>query len=171
VRLQGRVQVRDEDVRKAYREIVFQERKNLGFSAAWILVRPQSAAQSAQELANEVMGELRAGRDFAELAHQYSADKKTAGKGGQLGRFAPGKLPVPIERALMNLEPGETTVPIHIGDSYAIVRLVSRDESQLPNLEEARAELTERVYSDKMGQARRRWLSGLRKQMHVEIRL
>ena len=171
VRLQGRIQVRDEDIRKAYREIVFQERKNLSFSVAWILLRPLSAAQSAQELANEVQRELHAGRDFAELARQYSADKKTAHKGGQLGRFAPGKLPVPIERALLNLEPGETAVPIHLGDSYAIVKLLARDESQLPTLEEARAELTERVYSDKMGQARRRWLAGLRKQMHVEIRL
>ena len=171
VRLQGRVQVREEDVHRTYREIVLQERKSLSFSAAWILVRPQSQGASAQETANEVMRALREGRDFATLARIYSADRKTAAKGGNLGRFAPGKLPMAIDRALVNLEPGDNTVPIHIGDSYAIVRLLSRDESQLPTLEEARAELTERVYTDKMGQARRRWLNGLRKQMHVEIRL
>jgi len=48
---------------------------------------------------------------------------------------------------------------------------LSRDPTQLPTLEEAKSELVERVYSDKMGLARRRWLDGLRKQMHVEIRL
>jgi parvulin-like peptidyl-prolyl isomerase len=105
------------------------------------------------------------------LARQYSADRRTAQKGGLLGKLAPGKLPTAIERAVLSLEPGETTIPIHIGDSYVLVRLVSRDPSDLPTLEEARNELTERVYSDKMSQARRRWLDGLRKQMHVEIRL
>jgi peptidyl-prolyl cis-trans isomerase SurA len=171
LRLQGRVQVRDEDLRRAYREIVLQERKKQEFGAAWILVRPQGPGASAQEQANQAMRELRQGRDFADVARQFSTDRKTAAKGGLLGNFAPGKLPTAIDRALLTLEPGEYTVPIHIGDSYAIVRLLSRAPSELPTLEEARAELTERVYSEKMNQARRRWLDGLRKQMHVEIRL
>lgn len=171
LRLQGRIQVRDEDLRRAYREIVLQERRKQQFTAAWILVRPQNAGENAQEQANHVMRELRQGRDFATVARQYSSDRKTAQRGGLLGNFTPGKLPTAIDRALLPLEPGETTIPIHIGDSYAIVQLVSREPSQLPTLEEARAELTERVYSDKMTQARRRWLDGLRKQMHVEIRL
>ncbi len=171
VRLQGRVQVRDEDVRHTYRDIVLQERKSLSFSAAWILLRPQPQSTPVAELANSIVRSVREGHDFADLARQYSSDKKTARKGGELGRFAPGKLPMAIEHALISLEPGDITMPIKIGDSYVIARLLSRDPSQLPTLEEAKAELVERVYSDKMGQARRRWLDGLRRQMHVEIRL
>ena len=171
VRLQGRVQVRDEDVRRSYRDVVLQERKNLNFKAAWILLRPQVQGGSVAELANFIVRSLRDGQDFATLALRYSTDKKTASRGGELGSYAPGKLPTPIDRALLNLEPGEFTMPIRIGDSYVVARLLARDATQLPTLEEAKAELVERVYSDKMGQARRRWLDGLRKQMHVEIRL
>ncbi len=171
VRMQGRVQVRDEDVRRTYREIVLQDRKNLSFSAAWILIRPEPQGRPAADVASSIVRSLRDGVDFAALARQYSADKKTANRGGELGRFAPGKLPMAIDHALLSLEPGEFTPPIHIGDSYIIARLLARDASQLPTLEEAKAELVERVYSDKMGQARRRWLDGLRHQMHVEIRL
>jgi len=47
----------------------------------------------------------------------------------------------------------------------------SRDASQLPTFEDARRELGDRVYMDKMGQARRSWLDGLRRQNHVEVRL
>lgn len=171
VRLQGRIQVRDEDLRRSYREIVLQERKNLSFSAAWILIRPEPHAGPPAEVANAVVRALRQGGDFADLARQYSADPKTARHGGNLGRFAPGKLPLAMDRALQNLEPGEFTTPIHIGDSFVIARLLARDASQLPTLEEAKTELAERVYSDKMGRARRRWLDGLRRQMHVEVRL
>jgi peptidyl-prolyl cis-trans isomerase SurA len=171
VRLQGRVQVRDEDVRRSYHDIMIQERKSLSFSAAWILLRPEPNGPPVAELANSVARSLREGADFATLARKYSMDRKTAAKGGELGRYAPGKLPTPIDRALMNLETGEFTMPIHLGDSYVIAKVLSRDASQLPTIEEAKAELVERVYSDKMGQARRRWLDGLKKQMHVEIRL
>jgi peptidyl-prolyl cis-trans isomerase SurA len=171
VRLQGRVQVRDDDLRRAYREIVLQERKNLNFSAAWILVRPSLQEKPLTERAADIMHALHEGQDFAQLAKAYSSDKKTASRGGELGRFAPGKLPVAVDKALAKLEPGEVSTPIRVGDSYVIARLLTRDASQLPTLEEARAELAERVYSEKMGQARRRWLNGLRRQMHVEVRL
>ena len=171
MRLQGRVQVRDEDVRRSYHDIVMQERKNLGFTAAWILLRSDAGGPAAAELANRVVRSLHEGADFGDLAHRYLTDRKTASRGGEIGHYSPGKLPILIDRALMNLEPGETTMPIHIGDSYVVAKLLSRDPTQLPTLEEAKSELVERVYSDKMGLARRRWLDGLRKQMHVEIRL
>jgi len=51
------------------------------------------------------------------------------------------------------------------------VRVNSRDASQLPSFDEARRELGDRVYMDKMGQARRTWLDGLRRRNHVEVRL
>jgi peptidyl-prolyl cis-trans isomerase SurA len=56
-------------------------------------------------------------------------------------------------------------------DDYVIVRVDSRDASQLPSFDEARRELGDRVYMDKMGQARRTWLDGLRRRNHVEVRL
>jgi peptidyl-prolyl cis-trans isomerase SurA len=52
-----------------------------------------------------------------------------------------------------------------------IVRVNSRAPSQLPTFDEARRELGDRVYMDKMGQARRTWLDGLRRRNHVEVRL
>ena len=57
------------------------------------------------------------------------------------------------------------------GDDFMIVRVESRTASQLPTFDEARRELGDRVYMDKMGQARRTWLDGLRRRNHVEIRL
>jgi peptidyl-prolyl cis-trans isomerase SurA len=106
LRLQGRIQVRDEDLRRAYREIVLQERRKQAFTAAWILVRPHAGSEPAQEAANRIMRELRQGRDFGELARQHSADRKTAQHGGLLGKFMPGKLPTAIDRALLSLERG-----------------------------------------------------------------
>jgi peptidyl-prolyl cis-trans isomerase SurA len=66
---------------------------------------------------------------------------------------------------------GESSQVVRMGDDFVIVRVNSRAASQLPTFDEARRELGDRVYMDKMGQARRTWLDGLRRRNHVEIRL
>jgi peptidyl-prolyl cis-trans isomerase SurA len=69
------------------------------------------------------------------------------------------------------LEVGEVSAPVRVGEQLYVVSLIERDESQLPSYEEAQMELQNRVYLQKMDQARRRWLDQLRNRTHVEIRL
>jgi peptidyl-prolyl cis-trans isomerase SurA len=71
----------------------------------------------------------------------------------------------------LELDKGGVSEPIRDGDDFVILKVVSRGESQLPALTESRDELSQRVYMEKMNQARKRWLEGLRRQTHVEIRL
>jgi parvulin-like peptidyl-prolyl isomerase len=72
---------------------------------------------------------------------------------------------------LLQLGPGEVSAPVRVGDQLVVAKLLGRQESELPTFEEARAELNETVYLDKMNKARRRWLDVLRKRANVEIRL
>jgi len=51
------------------------------------------------------------------------------------------------------------------------LKVLERDPSNLPDFESAKRELGERVYMDKMAQARRAWLDNLRRQQHVDVRL
>lgn len=169
LRVQGRVRVRDEDLRAAYLAYVLEERKKLGFEVSWIVVDASTADGS--RLADTVALRARSGESFQALARQYSIDPSTRAHGGSLGHLQPGKLPSIVDRVALRLEAGEVSSPIRIADRLIILKLNKRDESQLPEFEEARGELTERVYSEKMAKARRRWLEGLRGQTHVEVRL
>jgi hypothetical protein len=58
-----------------------------------------------------------------------------------------------------------------VPSGFAVLELVEREESSLPAYDEARNELANRVYMEKMTQARRSWLDNLRRQQHVEVRL
>lgn len=169
LRVQGRVRVRDEDLRAAYLGIVLDERKRLGFEASWIVLDGKNAESVTQ--AEALVHRARSGEAFQDLARQYSLDPGTRSQGGALGRLTPGKLPPALERIAQRLEVGEVSSPVRVADRFIILKLVKRDESQLPEFAEARAELTERVYGEKMAKARRRWLDGLRGQAHVEVRL
>jgi peptidyl-prolyl cis-trans isomerase SurA len=169
VRLQGRIRVTDEDLKDAYRKLVQEERQKLGLRVSWIRI-PFGADGSGRALAERVSEAARS-EDFARLAAQFSADRATRAAGGLLPQEKLADLPPSIARASLGLEVGEVSAPLRVGDDYVIMRVNSRDASQLPSFEEARRELGDRVYMDKMSQARRTWLDGLRRRNHVEVRL
>jgi peptidyl-prolyl cis-trans isomerase SurA len=169
VRLQGRIRVTDEDLKVAYRKIVMEERQKLSLKVAWIRI-PAGKDGSGRALA-ERLAEAAHSQDFAQLARQFSQDRGTRDAGGQLPQSKVSELPPALARAAMALEVGESSQPLRMGDDFVIVRVNSRDASQLPSFDEARRELGDRVYMDKMSQARRTWLNNLRRRNHVEVRL
>jgi peptidyl-prolyl cis-trans isomerase SurA len=69
------------------------------------------------------------------------------------------------------LDVGEVSDPILIGDSWVVFKVLERPPSQIPPYVEARAQVHERVYMEKLTTAREHWLKGLRRRTHVEVRL
>ncbi len=166
LRVTARVQVREEDLRTTYRSMVLDERARLPFEASWIVL-----SDDTRETAKLLVEQLRAGGDFPTFAARHSLDTATRSRGGQLGRLDPSRVPKQLVDAASRLEVGEVSEPIKLGNRLVVLKLNARDTSELPAYNEARAELSERVYSEKVGKARRRWLDGLRRQTHVEVRL
>ena len=176
VRLQGRIRITEDDIVREYRRLVSEERYKLAFRAAWIRIDAARGATTAElntkrRLADRIAEQAKAGGDFAELAQRFSDDMATRSTGGLLGRLKPGRLPKLIDRIIGNLEPGETSSPVRLGNAYYILKLLEREESELPTFENSRSELQERLYLEKVNKARRHWLDSLRRRTHVDIRL
>ncbi|HEX6272429.1 MAG TPA: peptidylprolyl isomerase [Polyangiaceae bacterium] len=175
VRLQGRIRVTDDDLMKAYRAIVIEEREKLSYRAAWIVVAAPAGisapeARARRALAERIARDAERG-DFAALAAVHSDDPSTKSSGGVLPYSQLLETPPVFRRVFAGLEVGHVAGPLQVPGGYAVVKLLHREESQLPDYEEAKNELAQRVYLDKMTQARRTWLDGLRRQQHVEVRL
>jgi peptidyl-prolyl cis-trans isomerase SurA len=172
VRLQGRIRVTEDDLKSAYRKLVIEERERLPFRVAWVFVPGRGDAKKQRELAERVATAART-TEFSELARRYSEDEATRNQGGVLPATRLEQVPPAMRRALLGLDVGESSGVISLGGGggYAVLKLLSREESQLPDYDTARAELGERVYVEKMNQARRTWLDNLRRQHHVEVRL
>jgi peptidyl-prolyl cis-trans isomerase SurA len=176
LRIQGRLRVTEEDVRQAYQRLVVEERRQLGFKAAIIRVSaPHNLApkelKARRDEADRVVEAARHGEDFTLLARKYSDDATTKAQGGFLGSLRPGQLPAALDAVALSLDMGGISEPVRFGSDFVILKLVSRDESQLPAFEEARDELGQRVYMEKMNKARSHWIDGLKRQTHVEVRL
>jgi peptidyl-prolyl cis-trans isomerase SurA len=175
VRLQGRIRVSEDDIRSAYRRLAFEERDKLSFRVAWVLVarRPgdSRATVTAERKVAEQVSHDAATRDFAEMAQKYSDDPLTKGSGGVLSATHLAELAPELRRVVASLEVGQTSAVVVVPTGFAVLKLIEREETSLPPFEEARNELAQRVYLEKMTQARRSWLDNLRRQQHVEVRL
>jgi hypothetical protein len=89
----------------------------------------------AHQRAGEIAQKLAAGTAFAGLAAQYSDDKDSSAKGGELGALARTTIqsgdPV-FAAAVLALKPGQRTdPPIHDAQGYDIVQLESATASAL----------------------------------------
>lgn len=174
LRIAGRIRVTEPDLRSSYRRIVLEERRKLSFRIAWIHIpageHNSPERQQQQRLARQVAAEAKTG-DFAQLAARHSADAATRAQGGLLPPQLPSALPRELARAVLELEVGQVAEPIRVADAFVIVKLVEREESELPTFDEAKEQLYSRVYMEKMGKARDQWLRSLRSRTHVEVRL
>lgn len=96
--------------------------------------------------AEKLMAELRGGADFATLAQQFSVDKASAARGGDLGEFGPGKMVPAFDAAVFALsKPGDLAGPVKTPFGYHIIELVSRKPAQVKPFEQVLPELRQQL--------------------------
>lgn len=171
LRLQGRIRVTENDLKRAYRAMVLEERQRLQQRLVRLVLDAGSTPeeQKAQRaLAAELVKRARKGEDFRELVRRYSL---VPYERALQPLRAPLHEPDAVRRATILLEVGEVSQPIARGGQLVIFQLLEREQSTLPDYEEVRPALHERVYMEKMNTAREHWLEGLKNRTHVDIRL
>jgi peptidyl-prolyl cis-trans isomerase SurA len=114
-------------------------------------------SQEAREKAENLIGRLRAGEDFAELALTHS-DGRQALEGGDLGWMSLDEVPTLATEAARTLEPGGVSDPIRSPSGFHIIRIaeVKGGERQLVTQTHARHILikTNELVSDQEAQHR-----------------
>jgi peptidyl-prolyl cis-trans isomerase D len=85
-----------------------------------LLTLPSS---DARERGEEILEELRAGADFAELAKEHSEDPASAVNGGDVGFFGRGAMVPEFENAAFSLEPGEISDLVTTDYGFHIIKV------------------------------------------------
>ena len=99
---------------------------------------------SAEEIAEararteRLLGEIRAGADFASVAVTHS-DGQQALEGGDLGWRQASDLPTMFGDALLRLEVGEVTEPVRSASGFHLVKLVDKRGSERQMVRQTRA--------------------------------
>jgi peptidyl-prolyl cis-trans isomerase C len=97
--------------------------------AAHILIRTNKKMSETERKAKlttiqEAYSQIRAGKDFAAIAKDYSEDKVSAKKGGSLGWLKQGSVDPRFSKVLFSLQPGEVSEPFETPFGFHVVKLV-----------------------------------------------
>jgi peptidyl-prolyl cis-trans isomerase D len=146
--LAAQVSLNDADLRAAYEKEKSKFETPERRRARHILVTGKDDA-AALKLAQDVLAQARAGKDFGALAQQYSQDPGSAHNGGDLGWSERGAFVAPFADALFNMSVGEIKGPVKTQFGYHIIRLDEIQPAKGKSFEEARPELEAQLRRDR----------------------
>jgi peptidyl-prolyl cis-trans isomerase D len=92
--------------------------------ARHILIRFGNDEAAARKKAEDILKQIKAGADFAEMARKYSDDTGTASKGGDLGFFGRGQMVPEFEQAAFSLKPGQVSGIVRSQFGFHIIQTI-----------------------------------------------
>jgi peptidyl-prolyl cis-trans isomerase D len=111
-----------------------------------LITGTDDAAALAQ--AQQVLAQVKAGKDFGELAKQYSQDPGSAKNGGDLGWSDRSAFVKPFADALFAMKVGDVAGPVKTQFGYHIIKLDEIQAGKSKSFEEARADLEAQLKRD-----------------------
>jgi peptidyl-prolyl cis-trans isomerase D len=136
--------VTDADLHAAYDKVKSQLEAPEKRHAHHILITGKDDA-SALALAQQVLAQVKAGKDFGDLAKQYSQDPGSAKSGGDLGWAERSSFVKPFADTLFGMKVGDVAGPVKTQFGYHIIRLDEIQPGTTKTFEQARPDLEAQV--------------------------
>lgn len=137
-----------------------------------MVVVPNNADEKAQAVAKTkvdgIYNKLQEGQDFAELALEFSDDKGSAKKGGELNWFGTGRMVPEFETAAFSIQNKEDyTKPIKTSFGWHIIKLIDKKDAK--SLEEQQEYVLNKISKDaRMLQSKDAVLKRLKKEYNYK---
>ncbi|MDX2002994.1 MAG: peptidylprolyl isomerase [Chitinophagales bacterium] len=126
---------------------------------------PQQQDEAKKKI-DEIYQKAVGGTPFEQLVAQYSDDKSSKGKNGELAPFGTGKMVIEFESAAFALQKdGDISAPIKTDFGWHIIRRVSK--KGLPPYESMKAELKKRIERDSRSEIAKNILIGKLKKEYL----
>lgn len=149
--IQPSIDVTDEEMKTYFQENKDSFDQKEQVKASHILVKDEATAKKVKE-------ELKKGKDFAELAKEYSTDSSNAVKGGDLGYFGKGEMAEEFEKAAFALEVDAISEPVKTEFGYHIIKLVDKKAAKAAEFDDHKEEIKELLNDQKIQAQYPNWL-------------
>lgn len=177
VEVAGKISVSEDEIKKYYEENrdSFSTQPELMLREILVAVETTDkgvnvgADDAAKAKAEEIRKRLAAGEPFARLASELS-DSGSKANGGLIGPIARGDLSPELLKQIDPLKVGEIAPVLRTTRGYQIIQLESRTEQKTKTLDEARAEIADRLAGNKQRGHLLTYLKQLRSQAIIDWR-
>lgn len=168
-----KIDVKEQDVKNFYDQNPDQFQQPESLRASHILLRVDAAApeadkEAARAKANDVLKEIRAGADFAEMAKKYSQDG-SASNGGDLNYFQLGQMVAPFEQAALALKVGQVSDVVETQFGYHIIKLTDRQGPRTVPLEQVAQRIGEFLTMRAQQEKANEFIASLRAKSKIEV--
>jgi peptidyl-prolyl cis-trans isomerase C len=141
--------------------------------ASHILIRfPENADAAAKaqakSKAQQVLKEVKAGKDFAALAKEHSQDGSAA-NGGDLGFFPQGQMVGPFNDVAFKLKPGAVSDLVETAFGYHIIKVAEKQPARTVPLEEVRPRVEQYLQNQNRETETESYVKSLRAKGKVQI--
>ena len=155
----------DEDVEEFYNKNLNHFKTLEQIHASHILIRDKS--DIGREKLDAVIEALDSGRDFEELAREFSEDT-SAEQGGDLGWLPRGKTVAKFEKVAFSLELDQISDPFETQFGWHIVRLHERQDARTQSLDEVREQIAMMLLRERRNESYRLFLQDLKEKATIE---
>jgi peptidyl-prolyl cis-trans isomerase C len=170
----SKVAVTPEQVNDFYAKNPEQFKQGDSVRASHILISVPKGADAAAKAqargkADDVLKEVKAGKDFAALAKEHSADPGSAANGGDLGFFQQGQMVGPFNDAAFTLTPGATSDLVETEFGFHIIRVIEKKAGRTIPLEEVKPQVEQYLERLNRQQQTDAFVNGLKAKGKIEI--
>jgi peptidyl-prolyl cis-trans isomerase SurA len=177
LRVRPRVRVTEQDAHSTYQhwaqELKAQQPVDVRILALRVNPPTQQVAQAKMAAAEEIARKAQQGADFCKLVAEYSDDGSTRSACGSHGPQPFASLVPPIQNAVRTLKAGAVSdpIPVQVGQDEVIVIVQPLGTSPTPSYDSVKNEMMQRAMLDGLERARKQWLTELRQNVYIDVRL
>jgi peptidyl-prolyl cis-trans isomerase SurA len=171
--VKSKIVITKEDIENTFRKETEKYSETKKYHLRSILMRASDGTAGRDKKAIEakmleIHEKLEQGENFEELARMYS-HPSLASSGGYLGAFDPETLSPNIREAVVNLKPGEYSSVLDTDQGFQIFLVDKIESKESKSLDEASAEIEDRLYKEIVDERFASWLQELRNRSHIKI--
>ena len=170
----SKITVKPEQVTDFYAKNPDQFKQGESVRASHILIgvaRDSDAAAKAQARAkaDQVLKEVKSGKDFAALAKQHSSDPGSAANGGDLGVFQQGQMVGPFNDVAFKLAPGAVSDIVETDFGFHIIKVAEKQPARAIPLDDVRPQVEQYLQQMNRQQQTDAFVSGLKAKGKIEV--
>ncbi len=165
------VTVSEESIEEYYNNNKKQFQVDRRIEASQILIKTNNKEESAaKEKINSIKEKINNGDNFADMAKEHS-EGPYADKGGSLGFITKGQISEKFDKVAFNLSKGEVSGPVKTKYGYHLIKVHDKKEAGVRPLKEVKDSIRQQLANEKRNTEWNEFVSKLRENADVTIKL